>query len=500
LTSGIEFAKVLNRRRSDILSRLPPTAWVTAERLFGQIFGLIVFAIQAPLLGPRAFGLLAVVMVFVGFWEAVPGAAATDALISIPDIELKHYGSTTVGATIFSLFLGGAVFAFAGPLSIALGDPNTLGVMRAMSVLPVIQALSIAPSAAAQREMQFRSLTIRTIVSLIAGGMVGLILAVSGAGVWALVWQALVQRTVATVVLWIYVPTTFSMSVSRSHMTELSEFALPNMVSRLMSWASGQIPRLILGFYLGPARLGLFTLATRFNDILTQIAIGPKAMVARVDLRRFRDDVEGLRLAVAQVAQHISLITFPLSVGGAIIAPTLIDTWLDPRWHDAILPCQLLLMMSVPFVTIYVSASLLLALNLQRWEAGICTAQSLAIVAAVAVAAPFGVSAAAAAMLVLAVLTAPLVIYVMWRECGIGLRHILLPQLPPSLACLMMALAIFAEHSLLKPYLSAPISMGVEVLTGASIYIAVILLILPRSSGAWLGQISELISPIGRRV
>ena len=61
---------------------LRPTVWVTAERAFSELFFLALFAIQAPILGPAAFGLVAAVMVFVAFWEGVPGHAMTEALLS----------------------------------------------------------------------------------------------------------------------------------------------------------------------------------------------------------------------------------------------------------------------------------------------------------------------------------------------------------------------------------------------------------------------------------
>ena len=380
------------------MSRLPPTAWVMGERIFAQAFGLAVFAVQAPLLGPHAFGLLAAVMVFVGFLDAVPGAAAIDALISVRHIDRLHYSTTTAAMAALGVLMGFGLWGLAGPLAEALGDPHMVPVMQTMAALPLIQALSIVPSAAAQREMLFRSLTIRTVASQLAGGAVGLGAAVAGAGVWALVGQALVQRGVAAIILWVAVPSPISLIFSERHFRELRQFALPNIVSRVMAWAAGQMPRLIIGLILGPTGLGLFTFATRLNDVVTQVAILPKTMVARVDLRRFAGTTGLLGTAVERVFLHVSLLSFPLCIGGAMIMAPLVRCWLDPRWHDAIVPAQILLLMGMPFVTIYTSASVLLALNKQRWEAAICTLQSVVTTLAVAVAAHFGVSAAAAAM------------------------------------------------------------------------------------------------------
>ena len=453
------------------MPRLSPTAWVTIERVFGQVFGLLLFAIQAPLLGPRAFGLLATAMVFVGFWEAVPGAAAMDALISIRQIDKHHFSTVTLTASLFGIVLGVGLWALSSPLALALGDPNFVSVMRAMAVLPLIQALTIAPTAAAQRDMRFESLTIRTVISAAAGGVVGLAAALAGFGVWALVWQSLVQRVVAAVVLWVAVPTLVSLSVSRKHIADVAEFALPNMFSRVMSWASGQVPRLILSIVLGPTKLGIFTLATRLNDIVTQVAILPKATVARVDLRRFAIDADGLPLALREIFTHIGLITFPMCIGGAIISKPLICVWLDGRWHDAVLSCQLMLLIGIPFISIYVSASLLLAFNRQRLEAMICTGQSLCTIIGVWIAAPYGVSAAVASILLVATATLPVVIIAMWRSCGVRIRDVLLPQAPPLLAAALMGATILLCRPWFHVWFTGKPELIAELATGAMSYL-----------------------------
>lgn len=452
---------------------------------------MLLFAVQAPLLGPHAFGILATVMVFAGFWEAVPGAAAIDALISIREIDRRHFSAVTLLSTLAASLLGIGLWALSRPLANALGDEGFTPIMRAMAILPLLQALTIAPMAAAQREMRFRSLTIRTVISLLAGGGFGLVAALAGAGVWALVWQSLIQRGVAVIVLWLSVPTLITARMSMGHIGDVAKFAMPNMVSRMMSWASGQIPRLILSVFLGPTRLGVFTLATRLNDIVTQVAIGPKATVARVDLRQFELDRGNLSLSLRRVFLHISVLTFPLCIGGAAIMHPLIYAWLDPRWHGAVLPCQLMLLIGIPFVSIYVSASLLLAFNRQNWEAIICAGQSLATILGVWIAAPYGVSAAVAAVAIVSAATFPVVVIVMWRECGVRLKDVLGPQLRPFMAAVIMGIVILALRPALESHLGGKAALLTEFLGGAAIYAGLATAMAPTTV---LGMVRQLAS------
>lgn len=480
---------------------LRPTVWVTAERAFSELFFLALFAIQAPILGPAAFGLVAAVMVFVAFWEGVPGHAMTEALLSIREIDNRHFSSVTAAAALLCLLFGVALFAFAQPLAAAFGNAELAGVMRVMAVLPFIQAFSIAPLAAAQREMRFQSTTLRTIASLFVGGFVGLVLALTGGGVWALVWQAIAQRFVAVFVLWLAVPLPFGLAFSRRHFREVGGFALPIMLSRLMGWASGQLPRLILGLYLGPVDLGLFSLASRLNAIVNQVAIGPKATVARVDLRRFAGAPDVLAPAVRQMFVHLSLLSFPACVGGAAVVPTLFHAWLDPRWYGAVLPSQLLLLSCAPYVTFYGSTALLYALNLQNWEAGVATALSIGSVLAVVVGAPFGLVPTSAMIAVLALAAVPVPLVVIHRTCGLSLRIILLPQAPAAIAaCVMGALVAVLGRSLAAH--PAAIVLALQIGFGALCYAAVLAALMPKHTARFarsLGVLPATVEPPAAR-
>jgi len=413
-----------------------------SEKIFAQVFWLLLFSVQAPLLGPYDFGLVTIVIALVGYSELVVGSAAADALISIRNIDDRHFSAVTTACSLICVMFGIVVFAFAGPLAAAFGDARLVPIMRTLAILPLIQAISIAPTAFAQRELQFGLTAIRTIVSLFAGGVVGLVLALTGAGVWALVFQALVQRTVATVVLWMAVPLRFRIGLSREHLREIARFALPLVLARSMNWVQGQSPRLVLGAFLGPTDLGLFSLGLRLNDMVTQVAIGPRAMVARIDLRRHATDPAALAVAVRKVVFQISFMAFPLCVGGASVMPVLFRAWLDPRWQAAIVPSQLMLLMALPFVTYYVTTAVLLALNRQKWEAGMSIVQTVSALLVLAGSAPFGLNAVSVAVAVRAAVLLPWPIIILRRHCGLRVGDILLPQLPPLVASALMGMVV----------------------------------------------------------
>ena len=290
------------------MRKISPTSWLTAQNLFKQIFAIALFAIQAPMLGPRAFGLIALVMVFIGFCEYVLEIAGTDALISVKDIEERHYSTMTTVNVACGITLGALIFAVAPRIATVFREPELVPILRFMAVLPILTVLASAPNAACRRELQFEPLVTRVLVSTTAGGIVGLILTFMHFGVWALVWQATIQRVLNVAILWRLVKMPFRMGFSVPHFKELRRYAAPMLVSQTMSWAADQVPRYILGFFLGASELGLFSLAARLSDIVVQLAVSPRYGVARIEMRQFADQRAGIELATQRTLRPYRLI------------------------------------------------------------------------------------------------------------------------------------------------------------------------------------------------
>jgi O-antigen/teichoic acid export membrane protein len=459
--------------------KLSPTSWLTTKTVFSQVFALVLFAIQAPLLGPRAFGLISIVMVFVGFCEYVPCEAAAESLISIRIIDDRHFSTMTTANVVLSLVIGALVFLGADTIAHWFGDPEVARMLRVMSILPAISAFAAAPTAATKRDMQFGPLALRSIGSVVIGGLVGLVLTLTGAGVWALVWQALVTRLVSTVVLWYAVPLKFSLRFSGSHFGDLVQFAFPTMVSKFLSWSCQQIPRVLLGLYWGSTDLGLFSLAARLGDLLMEVAVIPRYAVARVELRKHASDHRELEAALHRLLSLLSVFCFPLCIGGAAVVPTLFHVWLDPRWAGAIVPAQVMLLTCVALVTQYMGGATLLAMNFQRSEALVSIAQTVATLLAVALCAPFGVLAASVGIAARPYLLLPLTVSLLRRRCGIAPASVFRPQMPALAASLAMGACVWLLRLALSGVMGDAAALPLLVVGGGIVYLVLVKLTMP---------------------
>jgi O-antigen/teichoic acid export membrane protein len=472
LSAGAE--KPQSGRRARILGRLPvlsPVVWLTSERVTQQALSLIVFAVLAPILGPRPYGLFALVMVFVGFCEAVLLDGAVEALVTVEDLDHLHTTAANLTNGVVALLLGLAMFALAPAIAAALHDAEFRNVMWALAPMPVLSTLSAAPIAVLRRSLKFKQLAIRSILGLTIGGAFGIVLAVEGAGVWALVLQVLAQRIAEFVIGWIAVPVRFGFTWSAPHFHELRPVALNIFGARVMGMVNASLPRLALGFTVGPTDLGLFALGNRFHDIIIATMAQPRTAVGRIELRAAKIGSPEFERGFAKMVQSASVLSFPFFLGIAALAPSLFHLWLKQQWQDGVIPAQLILLGGIPMVLFYSFDSALLAGNLSSVIRKIATLQFVTVAVTVLCAAPFGLIATCLALAVRPWLLLPFIFMIFRRATNISTRSALMPAVRALMGTVIMA-GVISLPFVHPTRMNGNLEFALQVVGGISVYFA----------------------------
>jgi len=456
-----------------------PTIWLALDGLTQQAMWLLLFLILAPILGPKPYGLFTIVMAFIGLCEMVIVGATVESLVTIPDATDSHLRTANLATVITALVAAAAVFAAAPTMAIFFDVPDLEQLFRVLAPLPVISALTATPIAVLSRKMQFRALALRSIMGLLAGGVVAVVLAWHGAGVWALVAQVLVQRCTELAILWASAHTRLGFEWSHSNFRDLRGYAISVVVSKGMAWSGSQIPRIILGWYLGPADLGLFALAGRMIEFVTQIFIVPRSAVARLTLRQFADDPAKFAEAFQLVLRQIAILSFAVCCGLAAIMPTLFAALLDQRWQAGILAAQLMVLTGIPLTFYYCFTAAMLAARRPHLDSQIAVAVNATSALAVLLAASHGLYAACAAMLAQRIVMLPAPLIMLRRVAGISFVAVIWAQLPVLGAAAVMGWIVVLLTPLTQMRFGQSLTVPILIVTGAAIYMPLALLAAP---------------------
>jgi PST family polysaccharide transporter len=459
-------------------------AWVTSEKILQQVIWLLLFLILAPILGPRVYGLVAMAMIFVGMLELIVIDAASEALLNIAHPEPGHFSTALTSNLVLGCGFSIGLFVLADPIARSLGEAELAPVIAALAPLTVLGAATAVPIAVLKRAIAFRPLAIRSIVGLLIGGAVGISFALSGMGIWSLVGQALGQRAAEVVILWLSNPQRVGFAWSARHFRELRGFAAHVMVSRSAAFIGGQVPRLIIGIVLGPYALGLYTLASRVVEALTQAVIVPQSIVARVTLVGLHDDLARLANSYKLALSNLALLAFPIFCGFAAILTPLFRVALDARWRDAVLPAQILTLSGIAMAFMYLGSALLFAHGAARVEARFAALQTVASAAILLIAAPYGLVAAAAAIAMRLVVLLPVGWVIIERTTGIRLIDQVRATGPILAAAVTMFGAVISTEAVIDQMVPTPLEIPALVSVGVLVY----------------GGLAFLVAPAGCRV
>lgn len=298
--------------------------WAFALSSGEQVIALIVMSLLAALLGPRAFGIVAMANVFVLFMKMLMQQGLLPALVQREHLEPEHLDTSFVAVAVAGLTLGVLAAVSAPWWAVINRTPELNGVIVALAFVLPLKALAVVPEAIARRAMDFRLLAIRTNTSAVAGGIVGIAMALAGFGVWSLVAQQLVAASVELVVLWWGCAWRPTGRVSWTHLRQLLSFSVGSTMASVGVYVNGQSDALMIGLFFGPTAVGLYRFALRLVDALVRFVVSPIQSVALPSLAALQSDRRRLSDRFTELAGLSGLVLIPaLGVLAAVSRPLL---------------------------------------------------------------------------------------------------------------------------------------------------------------------------------
>ncbi|MCG8443085.1 MAG: lipopolysaccharide biosynthesis protein [Caulobacterales bacterium] len=454
--------------------------WSAVETWGRQATMFIVFALLARILGPETYGILALSMV-APLVLAVPVARGIpDALIQRPEVEDIHFDSAfwflvTIGAAITA-----GIWAASGLIASLFDQPILKDVVRWTSLVVLIQSIAAVPAAVLKRKMMFRLFALRTLVGTMTGGAVGVALALSGAGVWSLVGMQLTKHSVEMLVLVFGGAWKPRLRFSFARVRELFGFAGPVVGQNFMILATNEMPNVVLGLFLGPTAVGIYTLARRLYELLVEVLLSPLFQVAMPAVSRIQDDPAKINEFFNTTIRLSTFAAFPAFAGLAAIAPVAVPFVFGEQWIAAVPAIQILMILGMQRAVDSVSGSVMTGLGHAALVFKLTIVHTVLSTAFVALGAQFSIELAVAALVATNIVMLPLFLVFVQRLAKVQVLEPLklLPRL--IVATGLMFVTVTYWRLLAPENLPAFVTMAAGVAFGAVVYgLAAVVLMRP---------------------
>ncbi len=332
--------------------------WKFAERMASQGVSFVVSVVLARLLLPSDYGMVALVLIFVNLANVFVSTGFNTALIQKKDADDLDYSTLFYSSVAVAVIMYGILFVTAPHLEIFFSQKGLTKVIRVLSLILIVNAFKSIQHAYVSSNMQFKRFFYSTLGGTLISAVVGLYMAYTGYGVWALVAQNMVNITVDTAILYLTVKWRPKLMFSFKRAKSLMLYGMNITLGQLLSTGYNQLRSLVVGRLYSAADLAYYNKGEQIPQLITTNIDTSVASVLFPALSNENDDTGRVKVITRNAISTSSYLLFPIMFGLAAAAEPLIRLLLTEKW-----------MFSVPYLRLACIAYAFIPVNSTNLQA-----------------------------------------------------------------------------------------------------------------------------------
>lgn len=306
--------------------------WSIIDKGCVKFMSFAIGIIIARILTPADFGIVGMIMVFIVIANIMIDSGISQALIQ----RKEKYDSDYSTAFFFNLFVSSlcylVLYLIAPSIANFYSMPILIHVLRVLGINIIIIALATVQRANLQKALDFRTIAIVNITGVILSGAIGIYLAYSDWGVWAIVSQQIAFHTTTTTAYWIFGKWHPRMDFSRSSLAHLWHFGSKLLTAGLVATVLREVYTVTIGKFYRAAELGFYSRAVQTTDMVSQTANEMINAVTFPILSSLQDDEDKMLSVYSRMLGMTAFCIFPLMILLAVIAKPLTQVLLTDKW------------------------------------------------------------------------------------------------------------------------------------------------------------------------
>jgi len=448
----------------------------------GQIASFVLrtasMVIMARLLTPNEFGLVGMVAAVTGFLSLFRDLGLSMAAIQRCSVTPEQT------STLFwiNLAAGGiltALCACLGPVLAAFyGEPRLVWITASLGTSFFFNGASAQHRAMLQREMRFNALAIIDILAMLLSLSTGVLMALAGAGFWALVSAAVTTQVAGATGAWFVTRWLPGPPRLGSGVGSMLKYGGTITLTNILAYIAYNADKVLLGRFWGAAPLGIYGRAYQLINLPTENLYSTIGQVAFPALSRVQNEPQRLRSYFLKGYTLFLTLVLPVTVACGLFAEDIVRVFLGARWHDAAPIFRLLAPTILAFAIVHPFGWLMQATG----QVGRALKISLVVTPLLIFGYTLGLSAGPQGVAIgfsvsIVLISAPVIL---WAKKGtlISATDVIKAAVYPVLSVIAGALATFATRNLVGPLEPTMFRLLIQVLTLLSTYLFILFFVL----------------------
>ena len=334
--------------------------WSAADAFLGQGVTFIVGLVLARLLSPDEYGLIGICLIFTTVLNGIVDSGFSNALIRKKDVTDEDYNTMFMTNMAISIVLYIFLFVSAPFVSDFFHRVELTALVRATGLILFFNALSITQVTILTKNIDFKTKTKASLVSAIISGVIGIVMAFMGYGVWSLVAQQLSKQLLYTLCLWVLNNWWPKFTFYKDSFKYMWGFGWKLLASGILNNVWNQLYQVVIGRCYTSSTLGHYT---RANECASIFSSHLTTIIQRVTfpvLSELQDDKKKLLVSYRKLIKVSMFVTVICMFALGAMAEPMIYSLIGPQWHQAAT--------FLPFICITMSLYPLHAINLNMLQ------------------------------------------------------------------------------------------------------------------------------------
>lgn len=312
--------------------------WSVVTEVMAKLVTPVSSMVLARLLTPEAFGVVATLNMVIAFAEIFTDAGFQQYLIQqkFSDLEDRDCDTNVAFWTnlTMSFVLWGVIALFSEPLATLVGNPGLGHVLSITCVVIPIASFSSIQMALFKKDLDFKTLFYRRIVSILVPLLVTIPMALWLRSYWALIIGTIAGQAANAILLTVKSNWRPRLYYSFSRLRKMLSFCAWAILNSILVWATGYLDVFFIGVVLNEHYLGLYKTSMTTIGAITSVITSSVLPVIMPALAKVKDDKAALQRMILQFQKYAGIILIPLGFGifafrGLVTTILLGDQWVE---------------------------------------------------------------------------------------------------------------------------------------------------------------------------
>jgi len=446
----------------------------------------------ARLLAPHDYGVVAMSRVYVDLAQLINEGGLGVTVIQHQDLSRQALARLAGLAVALAIVMGLASIALSRPAALFFGEPAVAAVISVLSLGLVLDGFQNIGRALLVRQLRFKEMGVLEAVQMLVNTAITLTLAICGAGYWAIVVGTIGGSACGAIFVVLRTRLWPRWPGRVRDLTSPLKFGAKVLASNLAWWAYRSADVTVIGRWLGGTATGLYsfglTIAAAPSDKIGQVVhrVAPPILAAN------QHDLPALRRYVLRLTEGVSLLTFPMLAGLALVAHDVVRLVLGEKWIPAVPVLQILAVAGIARTVLPLLSETLFALHQATAVMRATCVLAVTMPVCFFIGTTWGTAGVAAAwLLVYPAITGALTVVPALQKAEIPFGQYAQALAPGAVGTSIMALAVMAVGWL--PIPSTAVRLVAEIAVGVSVYGLCLLVFWPGRARTYATLVRELL-------